>query len=73
MHAFSVLVSQLFNGRFQDVAATESIEALRTRLSVFMHFFIQTVHFKQLRFFTDIHGVLCVMCLRYCLVRPFVT
>lgn len=47
---------KLFNGRLTDMAANVGLEVMRQKLSLFMHFFIPTIKFNQLPFYTDIHG-----------------
>jgi hypothetical protein len=61
---------KLFNGRFTDLAATVGLEVIRKKLSLFMHFFLPTVKFNQLPFYTDIHGThllfISWLCARLC-------
>jgi hypothetical protein len=46
----------LFNSTFEEIVQESSHDALRVRLSLFMAYFLPTIRFSQLIYFTDIHG-----------------
>jgi len=45
---------------------THSVAYLKEKLHLFMQYFIPTVRFRKLRYFTDIHGMYVSLCLRLC-------
>lgn len=49
---------RLFNGTFQSIADANNgdMDAVRKRLNLFMEFFVPSVRYQQLPFFTDLHG-----------------
>ncbi len=46
----------LFNSSFTSLSALSGADALRCSLSLFMSYFLPTIRFSQLVYFTDIHG-----------------
>jgi hypothetical protein len=46
----------LFNSSFHSTAKSSGMDALRLKLHLFMSYFLPTIRFSQLIYFTDIHG-----------------
>lgn len=46
----------LFNSSFTSIVSASSHDALRCKLQLFMSYFLPTIRFSQLIYFTDIHG-----------------
>ena len=47
---------RLFNGRMTEIASANSYAFLKRKLKLFMDYFIPTIKFKHIQYFTDIRG-----------------